>query len=521
MDTVLYILLGFISGFVLAWLFKKPQVPDNSALIGEIAGLRSQLDMARQEKVQLVAAAERLSGLLAEETKELRQSDLRVTELVTRMENKDYELSALKTELQGINERFQSLGQELARAQRQLHHTETELKFRIEQLDTNRTELEKIGTKFSQEFEILARKVLDEKTERFDKHQEKSLSEILTPLKENIHQFKTEFETKYNKESDDRISLREQIRHMMELNQTLSTQANNLTNALRGQVKQQGNWGEMMLESILEHADLQKGIHYFPQEHTTGEDGQRLFPDIIVRYPDKRSLVIDSKVSLLHYEQYCSATEPDKQRASLDQLLQSVYRHIDGLSAKKYQDAVGSLDFVLLFVPVEGAYITMMQGDRELSQYAYKKRVLLMSSTNLIAAMKLVYDLWKREGISQNAQEIAEKAVKIYEKLAAFIAEFEKVGVQIDRAGDSWRDAQKKLHTGKGSLISQAMQMKSKLSHNKPVRTLPKELEELAMAEEEMLAGNGDELDREEGDDSPEQELSGKNDSIDEEGDGR
>ncbi|MBK7289190.1 MAG: DNA recombination protein RmuC, partial [Chitinophagaceae bacterium] len=158
----------------------------------------------------------------------------------------------------------------------------------------------------------------------------------------------------------------------------------------------QGNWGEMILESILEYADLQKGIHYFVQEQTHGEEGQSLHPDIIVRYPDDRSIVIDSKVSLLHYEQYSVATEPAQQQAALGLLLQSVYRHIDNLSGKKYQDAIGALDFVMLFVPVEGAYITMMQGDRELWQYAYKKRVLLISPTNLIAAMKLVYDMWKR-----------------------------------------------------------------------------------------------------------------------------
>lgn len=272
---------------------------------------------------------------------------------------------------------------------------------------------------------------------------------------------------------------------MLELNNTLSTQANNLTNALRGQVKQQGNWGEMILESILEYADLQKGIHYFVQERTEGEAGNALQPDIIVRYPDDRSIVIDSKVSLVHFEQYSNATEEQGQKTALNLLLQSVHRHIDGLSGKKYQDAVGALDFVMLFVPVEGAYITIMQAERTLWQYAYKRRVLLISPTNLIAAMKLVYDLWKREGINQNAQEIAGKAVKIYEKLAAFVEDFEKVGLQLEKASTSFKEAEKKLHTGKGNVLSQASQMKQKVHHTKPTRELPAHLVEKALGEEE------------------------------------
>ena len=174
-------------------------------------------------------------------------------------------------------------------------------------------------------------------------------------------------------------------------------------------------------------------------------------------------------------------------------LLQSVYRHIDNLSGKKYQDAIGALDFVMLFVPVEGAYITMMQGDRELWQYAYKKRVLLISPTNLIAAMKLVYDMWKRDGINQNAQEIADKAVKIYEKLAAFVEDFEKVGTQLEKATGTFKDAQKKLHTGRGNVISQASQMKQKVQHTKPIRELPAYLGEQGLAADEIDEDSKDE----------------------------
>ncbi|RYY53226.1 MAG: DNA recombination protein RmuC [Chitinophagaceae bacterium] len=490
MEILLYCLAAFVAGFLVAWILRKPAPADTSGYEARLAAFHTRVVSLEQDRQGLPNSVSQLNISLAKETKDLHQSDLKVTELMTRLESRDYELGTRRDELLSLSQRVQALDSDLAHSRRELDRSETALRFRDQQLETNKKELEEIGQRFAREFETLARKVLDEKTERFDKHQEKSLADILGPLRENITQFKTDFESRYSAESQERISLREQIRHMVELNQTLSTQANNLTNALRGQVKQQGNWGEMILESILEYADLQKGIHYFPQEHTLGEDGEKLYPDIIVRYPDDRSIVIDSKVSLLNYEQYSSATDPDMQDHALRLLLASVYRHIDGLSSKKYQEAVGSLDFVLLFVPVEGAYITIMQSDRALAEYAYKKRVLLMSPTNLIAAMKLVYDLWKRDGINQNAQEIAEKAVKIYEKLVAFLEDFDKVGSQLDKAVGTWQDAQKKLHTGRGNLISQALGMKKKLGHNKPSRSLPAKLEELAGDETEEETGD-------------------------------
>ncbi|GAC1596401.1 MAG: DNA recombination protein RmuC [Chitinophagaceae bacterium] len=453
MEQLFFIPAAFIIGFLLAWIIKKTPAADTKEMEAALELYKTKATTLEMEKEYLSRDMEALTALQGEYTAE--------------------------------KEKHWQTKQELIRAENDNHRVKTELRFKDEQLLTQKAQLEDIGKKFEDQFKILAQNILEEKTKTFTQHQEKSLTDLLTPLKDNIQTFKTEFEAKYKTESDDRISLREQIRHMMDLNTTLSTQANNLTNALRGQVKQQGNWGEMILESILEYADLQKGIHYFVQERTEGEEGQALQPDIIVRYPDDRCIVIDSKVSLLHYEQYSSAADTDAQQVALNLLSQSVHRHIDSLSGKKYQDAVGALDFVMLFVPVEGAYITMMQADVQLWQYAYKKRVLLISPTNLIAAMKLVYDLWKREGINQNAHEIAEKAVKIYEKLASFVEDFEKIGTQLDKAGATFKEAQKKLHTGRGNVISQASQMKQKVHHTQPVRELPAYLVEQALGEED------------------------------------
>ncbi len=474
-------LLVFAMGFFLAWFIKK--IPASQSL---------QLESIKTKNTSLETENQYLSNdnrQFKEQLKGVNQELLEETKAVhifsTQLQVMTETTGLLKQDLLQIGEKLSTTNTALENARNLCYQYTTEIRFKEEQLATQKDQLLDIGKKFEGQFTLLAQKILEEKTLTFNTTQEKNLSILLTPLKENIETFKLAFESKYKSESDDRISLREQIKHMLELNNTLSTQANNLTNALRGQVKQQGNWGEMILESILEYADLQKGIHYFVQERTEGEAGNALQPDIIVRYPDDRSIVIDSKVSLVHFEQYSNATEEQGQKTALNLLLQSVHRHIDGLSGKKYQDAVGALDFVMLFVPVEGAYITIMQAERTLWQYAYKRRVLLISPTNLIAAMKLVYDLWKREGINQNAQEIAGKAVKIYEKLAAFVEDFEKVGLQLEKASTSFKEAEKKLHTGKGNVLSQASQMKQKVHHTKPTRELPAHLVEKALGEEE------------------------------------
>lgn len=485
MDTILYCLAAAAIGFILAWVLKKKDNGKVSALEAQISSLQASLAAVQAEKQYVAGDNGKLTSQLLETAAQLKQAEGQVTAYTTRIDQYKQNELANKQEKDALLLAKEQAERMANNAEKENHSLKTELQFTNQQLSTQKQQLEEIGKQFTHEFQVLAQNILEEKTRSFNSLQEKSLADLLTPLKDNIQTFKTEFEHKYTTESNERISLREQIKHMMELNQTLSKEANSLTSALRGQVKQQGNWGEMILESILEFADLQKGIHYFVQERSYGEEGQGLQPDVIVRYPDGRSIVIDSKVSLLHYEQYCSAQHKDQQDTALQLLLGSLNRHIDGLSGKEYPDAVGALDFVMLFVPVEGAYITILQANPSLWQYAYKKRVLLISPTNLIAAMKLVYDLWKRDGINQNAEAIAEKAVKIYEKLAAFIEDFEKVGTQLERTTTIFLDAKKKLHTGRGNVLSQAHQMKNKLGHNKPNRELPAVMVEEALGEED------------------------------------
>lgn len=360
---------------------------------------------------------------------------------------------------------------------------ETQLRYNTEKLDHQKHEIENIGNKFENQFKVLANQILEEKKNAFNKDQESSLKAILDPLKENITSFKQEFSAKLKTESDDRISLREQVVHMMTLNQTLAEQANNLTQAFRGSVKHQGNWGEMILESILEYTGMQKDIHYFVQHRTTNDEGDSIQPDILVKYPDSRTIVIDSKVSLVHYENFYKSTEPLAQQQQLALLVRSIKTHIDGLSGKSYQDVTNSLDFVMMFIPVEAAYITAMQTDPTLWQYAYKKRIILISPTNIITAMKLVNDMWQKDSIDRNAKAIAERAGKLYDKLASFVEEFERVGAHLERATTAFQDSKKKMTTGKGNLVSQAHHMKHmKISAKK---ILPTAIVEEALLEDE------------------------------------
>ena len=478
-----YSILTFLIGFLLAWLIKKPSnTTHNVAALEDVkryTAIETEKNLAVSNNSALQSQLENLQKQLRVVSNESASKDAK---LESELDN----IKTLRENLNALESRHFELQTFVNSLESQKGNLNAELKYKNEQLANQKNEIENLGKKFEAEFKVLAQNILNEKTDVFDKHQEKSLTDILTPLKEGIDKFKAEIGNRYDAENTERISLKEQIRIIAEANKLLSDQANNLTNALRGQVKQQGNWGEMILESILEYAGLHKDLHYFVQERIHDENGQTFLPDIVVKYPDGRSIVIDSKVSLLHYEEYCNCKNPEGQDTCLQQLMNSIYNHINSLSSKDYQQKIDALDFVMLFIPVEGAYITAMQYDTELWRHAYKKKVLLISPTNLIPAMKLVYDLWKKDDINKDAQQIAGKAVKIYEKLAAFIEDFEKVGTQLQKATTVFNDAEKKLYTGKGNLIAQASQMKAKLKHDKPTRELPISFIEQASVEDEM-----------------------------------
>jgi len=364
----------------------------------------------------------------------------------------------LTEQLQELTREAEFKGNTILELSRELAQKETELKSLMEKFDEQKAGMEQLQEKFRVEFKNLANEILEEKTKKFTEQNSVRLDEILKPLGEKIRNFEKKVEETYDKESKERFSLGREIKNLAELNQQISREATNLTNALKGQSKAQGNWGEIILESILEKSGLTKEREYVVQQSYVSDDGRRLQPDVVVNYPGDRHIVIDSKVSLTAYERFASAESKEEQETALRDHLLSVKNHVNELSAKNYQDLyqLKSLDFVMMFLPVEPAYLVAMQGEPGLWNFAYEKRVLLISPTNLIAALRMISNLWRVENQNKNAQEIARQSGELLDKLAGFVNDLTDIGSKLDATHRSYDLAMNKLSTGKGNLVRRA-----------------------------------------------------------------
>lgn len=334
------------------------------------------------------------------------------------------------------------------------------------------------------QFKALAADIMDTQTSGLKQSNSEHINAILKPLSENIESFRKAVNDSYVQETASRKSLTDQIDRLMKLNETIGTDAKNLTSALRGNSKVQGDWGEMILETMLENAGLEKGIHYTVQQ-TRNDDGTPLRdekgalqrPDVIVQLPDSRKFIIDSKVSLTAFTDLCNADDESTRRESSKRNLESVRRHINELADKKYQKTVRqSADHVLMFIPNEGAYIAAMQSDPELWQYAYERDVVIVSPTHLFSVMKIVSQLWVQQNRIKNTEEIAEQGGKLYDKIALYVEALNDLGKSLANASKNYDTAMNRLSTGRGSMLSIAEKLKkmgAKVS--KPIPGLPVE----------------------------------------------
>jgi DNA recombination protein RmuC len=337
-----------------------------------------------------------------------------------------------------------------------------------EKLETQKKEMQELGDRFKAEFRNLAQTILEEKTQKFTLLNEEKMNAILSPLKAQLVDFKQKVEDTYDKESKERFSLGREVQRLIEMSQLVSQEANNLTSALKGNNKVQGNWGEMILESLLENSGLSKGREYFVQEFIKDnagniikdENGKGLQPDITIYYPDQRKVIIDSKVSLVAWEQYIVSEGADDQKKWLQEHARSMRTHIDGLSRKNYPKYAGALDYVLLFIPIEPAFLEAVKTDGLMWKYAYDKKILLVSPTNLFAVLKIVADLWKVERQNRHAIDIAEKAGALYDKFTGFLNNLETVGKKITEANTAYETAFKQMATGKGNIINRVEELK-------------------------------------------------------------
>jgi DNA recombination protein RmuC len=357
----------------------------------------------------------------------------------------------------------------------QLAKAEAEFSNLREKLVTQKQEMEDLQKKFTTEFENIANKILEKNSEKFTATNQKNMGDVLNPLKEKIELFERKVEDTYKQGLKDQTDMRAELKKLFDLNSKISEEANNLTKALKGDVKKQGNWGEVVLERILERSGLNEGTQgYRKQFSDTAEDGRRFQPDIVINLPDNKHIIVDSKVSLIAYERAVNAeNEEERARYVKDHIL-SLKTHCKGLSEKHYQSArhLNSPDFVLLFIPIESSFSIAIQEDQDIFSYAWDLKVVLVSPSTLLATLRTIASIWQQENQTRNAMEIARQGGALYDKFVGFISDMEKMGKSISNSQSTYNDAMSKLHTGSGNLVSRVESIK-KLGA-KTTKDLPK-----------------------------------------------
>ena len=379
----------------------------------------------------------------------------------------------LADQVQALNAQLGSAREESARLRASLDAETRKAEEKLKVLSDARDAL-------ADQFRNLANQIFDEKGTKFVQQNQATLDQMLKPLGERLREFQAKVEETYDKESKQRFSLQHEVQRLLELNTRLSQDATNLTNALKGDSKTQGVWGELVLETILEASGLRKGREYDAQVSLDTEEGGKLQPDIVVHLPDNKHVVIDSKVSLTAYEAYVSAVDDEVRQQELARHVASVRRHVGGLAGKSYPDLYGleSLDFVLMFVPIESALTLVAQGDEKLFLEAFNKGVMIVSPTTLLISLRTIAGIWRYEYQNRNAQELVRQCAAMYDKFVGFVADLEDVGKKIDLARSSYDAAYSKLKTGRGNLIRQAERVRD--LGLKPNKALPQQLTDAA-----------------------------------------
>lgn len=457
-SEVVILLISLIIIVLIYIILKLKSVP-----INKYNELEENYSKSKEEYTKLIHLKDENEKLLQRisqneiENKELLKEN---TKYKTNNENLIINCNELIEKIETLENKNNDLSNKIQEIRDENTNLKAENKSAFEKLETQKKGIEELNSKFQKEFENLANKILDEKSERFSKSNQEQVKSILEPLNLNISDFKKKVEDTFLEETKQRNSTEERIKALFEATNQISEDAKNLTQALKGDVKKQGNWGETILTKILENSGLIKDTNYTIQESYKGEDGKTKYPDIIIKFPDKRNVVIDSKVSLVSYERFSSAVDEDARVKALNELIVSLKSHIDNLSSKDYTEFENSIDFVFLFIPLEPAFLTAINYDKNLWSYAYNKKIVLISSTTLIATLKLIEDLWKKDYQNKNAMEIAKLGASIYDKVHSFLKDFEKLEGHIKKASETYDTAYNKLTTGRENVIRQTEKLK-------------------------------------------------------------
>jgi len=385
-------------------------------------------------------------------------------------ENGEYkkEIEELKTQLSEISDQYHDTKSDLIRTQAQRDS--------LKDLMESRKEDQK---SMEMRFENLSNKIFEEKTKKFKEESQENIGQLLSPLREKINDFHKKVDESFGNQAKEQFSLKEQIKNIVDVHEKMTIQTESLTKALKSDSKAQGNWGEIILEKILQDSGLQKGIDYITQGAGLGlkhpETGGQLKPDIVLHLPDEKHLVIDSKVSLTAYERFCSEEDEIARTQDLKNFLASVRKHVTDLEQRRYQDTenLGTPEIVLMFMPIEGAFMLALQQDRDLHQFAWDKKVAIVCPSTLFATLKTISSLWRLAKQNQNAQEIADKGGALYDKVAGFVEDMQTLGRQITTAENTYKKTMNKLSEGQGNILRRTEQLKSLGA--KTSKTLPNE----------------------------------------------
>jgi DNA recombination protein RmuC len=387
-----------------------------------------------------------------------------ITYLISRMKSARLEerISILKDEKEEREARLDAETTRANESENKLSTLQAKYQHLSERLAEQKAELSEMQTQFRDEFRNLANDILEEKSKKFTEQNREKLDQLLKPLGEKIQTFQKQVEEAHKEDIKGRSALDQHLKMLQDMNQNLKEEAKNLTKALKGDTKQQGNWGEMILERILEKSGLTKGREYETQVSIRSEDGRNQQPDVVVYLPDEKRLVIDSKVSLNAYEEYSSADDPDEQVRAVKRHVTSLRNHIRGLSGKDYAKLHGSKspDFILMFIPIESAFGVAMQNTPELYNEAFDKNIIIVSPTTLLATLATIDNVWKQEYQNQNAMEIAKRGGLLYDKFVGFVDNLNEVGQRIEQSQQAYDHAMKQLSTGRGNLVGQAEKLR-------------------------------------------------------------
>lgn len=444
--------------------------------------LSNKITSKENEAVQLQTKATSLEEKLNNSESKINDLSQKLTTELTTNKSQQHEINLHKQKISELSANNSSITENLqkqnttndkqAKQIEELRTKLTELTSEVSKLTANNTALnDKLTTQKNEveelqktahlQFEKIANKLFEEKSEKFTATNKTNIETLLNPLKEDINKFKEKVEATHTEETKQRTSLEERIKGLIEQTNKVSTEANNLATALKGKAQKRGNWGEMILERILESSGLTKGREYFVQQSIKDDEGKTQRLDVRVNLPDDRVIIIDSKVSLIAYDNYSASEDSEEQKRFLTDHNSATKLHIDQLSEKKYDNIETSLDFTMMFIPIEPAYLLAIQGDTDLWAYAYSKRILLVSPTTLIACLKLFSDLWRREWQNKNAMDIVKRGELLYEKFVGFTENFEEIGRKLNSTQKAYDDALGQLKTGRGNVISQAIQLKN------------------------------------------------------------